>query len=175
MISVEPLVQAGQKEVLESYRREFDLLSAGFRDLDSKAQGTATTAGAFLAVGLALLNRPGSFNDVFSKAILILAVLGLLGAILSSVQALRIRKVLSCPSGAEVAGLLMAIKDRPSEELVQRLLYFYGDVADLWRSCVKDRRTANEQKGRLVWLAQLNLAGTALAIGLYLVKLLVTE
>src|SRR5215217_5993387 len=119
--SVGPLVQAAQKEVLDSYRREFDLISSGLRDLDGKAQGTAAIAGAFLAAGLALLNRPGGLQGEWPKTLLLMAVLGLVGAIFFSVQALRIRKVPSCPAGDEVAELLRAIRSRPNDEIAQRL------------------------------------------------------
>jgi hypothetical protein len=158
------LIQAAQKEVLDSYRKEFDWLATGFRDLDGKAQGTATVAGAFLAAGLALLNRGGGLKEVWSESILVLAVLGLIVAIVLSVQALKVRTILGCPSGEDVSGLLKRLQGRPAEELQERLLYFCGDIADLWRSCVTDRRNINERKARFIWAAQVSLTVSALCI-----------
>jgi hypothetical protein len=163
-MNAEALIQAAQKEVLDSYRREFDILSAGFRELDGKAQGSAALAGAFLAAGLALLNRPGSLKTLGATAILTLIVVGLICAILLAIQALRIRKVLACPPGEEVSRLLRKIREAPEEELPERLLYFYGDAAELWRSCMEDRRAANEKKARFVWASQICLTISALCV-----------
>lgn len=151
--------------MLDSYRKEFDQLTSTFRDLDGKAQGTATVAGAFLAAGLALLNRPAGLGELWAKALLLLGVAGLIGAVVTSVQALRVRKVRSCPSGEDVAYLLEVLKKIPDEnELSGRLIYFYGDEADLWRSCIQDRRMTNERKAVFISAAQLLLLLTALSL-----------
>ncbi|HEX4966304.1 MAG TPA: hypothetical protein VF173_36180 [Thermoanaerobaculia bacterium] len=175
MSSIEQLVQAAQKEVLDSYRKEFDQLVAGFRDLDGKAQGTATVAGAFLAAGLALLNRPHGLSGVWPKALLFLGVVGLIVAVVASVQALRVRKVRSCPTGEDVAVLLGALKSIPKhEELEERLTYFYGDEANLWRSCIVERRAANERKAIYISTAQLCLLLTALSVTALITYLILT-
>jgi hypothetical protein len=161
---MEELIQAAQKEVLDSYRREFDLLSAGFRDLDGKAQGTAAVAGAFLAAGLALLNRPGSLKTSWMEGLFVLAVVGLMSAILLAVQALKVRKLGGCPAGEEVASLLEKICKSSGEELPERLRCFPGDVAQLWHSCVSDRRSASQKKARLVWLAQICLTVSSFCV-----------
>jgi hypothetical protein len=119
------LVQAAQKEILDSYRKEFDWLATGFRDLGGKAQGTATVAGAFLAAGLALINRGGGLKEVWSESILVLAVLGLMVAILLSVQALKVRTILGCPSGKDVSGLLKRFRGRPVEELQEAFVFLW--------------------------------------------------
>jgi hypothetical protein len=174
-MSTELLVQAAQKEVLDAYRREFDLLSSGFRDLDGKAQGTAAVAGAFLAAGLALFNRSAGTKDLWMTSTLIIAVCGLVGAIFLAIQALRVRKILGCPSGDEVSRLLTAIQGSPVYELEQRLVYFYGDTADLWRSCVNNRRKANENKAHFIWLAQVSLASSSLCVAILIVGSILTR
>lgn len=168
---IELLIQAAQKEVLEAYRREFDQLNANFRDLDGKAQGTATVAGAFLAAGLALLNRPAGLNALWAKGLLLLGVAGLIGAVVVSVQALRIRQVISCPAGDDVANLLEVMKKVPEGEISSRLIYFYGDEASLWRSCIQSRRSANELKATFISRAQLLLTLTALSLAMLIVSL----
>jgi hypothetical protein len=172
LTNAEGLVQAAQREVLDSYRREYDMLSAGFRDLDGKAQGSAAVAGAFLAAGLALLNRPGSLRATWLMASFTLVVVVLMCAILLSVQALRIRKLRAGPSGDEVSRLLKAIRESPERELPERLLYFYGDTAELWASCIRDRRMANERKARLVWLSQVCLTVSALCVASMIVGII---
>lgn len=173
MSSVDFLVQSAQKEVLDSYRREFDQLASSFRDLDGKAQGTATVAGAFLAAGLALLNRTAGLDESWEKAFLLLGVGGLIGAVVASVQALRVQKVRSCPSGDDVAHLLNVLSKISDEgELVGRLMYFYGDESKLWGTCIQDRRAANERKGALVFKAQLFLLVTVLSLAALIVGLI---
>ena len=168
------LIQAAQKEILESYRKEFDQLTAAFRDLDGKAQGTATVAGALLAASLAYLNRPGSLSTPAVRVIMIFAILGLMGAIAFAIRALSIRTLVNAPSGEDVETLLISLgKDVTPEELEQRLTYFCGDAARLWRKCITDRRSINEEKADHIWSAQKGLMLTALAIsGLILLTIL---
>jgi len=143
-----------------------------FRDLDGKAQGTATVAGAFLAAGLALLNRSGGIDSLVAKPILGGAVAGLATSIVFSVLALRLRQVLSCPSGQDVGKLLDNLATVPPENLAERIVYFYGDVAQLWRGCTLDRRAANERKARYIAFAQTSLVSSALCIAVLILWLL---
>src|SRR3954465_5367592 len=101
----ETLIQAAQKEVLDSYKKEFDSLVGSFRDLDSKAQGTVAIAGVFLAAALAFMNREGVLNSYVSRNLAIFIVLSRTAAIAFSVQALRIRRLPNLPSGDDVSGL----------------------------------------------------------------------
>jgi len=171
----ELLIQAAQREVLESYRKEFDQLCSAFRDLESKAQGTAALAGAFLAAGLALFNRSGGLAGQRTEILLLLGVVGLAGAILFSVLALRVRRVRGCPSGGEVARIVDNLKGIEDEkEISERLLYFYGDTAALWRACVEDRKVANNAKARHVWSAQLCLTSAASCVVALIIVLIVS-
>jgi len=170
----EQLTQAAQKEVLDSYRKEFEQLLASFRDLDGKAQGTATTSGAFLAATLAYLNRPGVLDSILSKALLLFAVIGLACGIGFSIMALRVRKLRGQPSGEDVEGLLIALSNGSTQdELSERLVYFYGDEAKLWKVCVSSRREINQDKAFHIWSAQRSLLLTAASvIGLILITVL---
>jgi hypothetical protein len=161
----ETLVQAAQREILESYRKELDQMISAFRDLDGKAQGTATTSGAFLAATLAYLNRANVLDSTISKALVIFAVIGLACAIAFSLMALRIRRVPGPPSGEDVEKILSTLGNaKTQEELAGRLVYFYGDEASLWRNCVRERREINEEKASWIWSAQRSLLVTAIAV-----------
>ena len=165
MTEAEQLIQAAQKEVLDSYRKEFDQLAAAFRDLDTKAQGAATTAGAFLAAILVYLNRPSSLDVVIAKIIMAFGLLGLLLALVFSLLALRIRRLPSQPSGDDVEDLLNSLACATEESgKVECLMYFYGDVARLWRQSVRERREVNEGKASYIWSAQKSLILTVLSM-----------
>lgn len=170
----EKLIQDAQKEVLDSYRKEFEQLSVAFRDLDGKAQGTATTAGAFLAASLVYLNRSGSLESGISRFIMLIAVIGLTCAIGFSLQALRVRRVQTQPSGEDVERLLAALgRSSEGEELAKRLVYFYGDVSKLWRDCVHMRREVNQVKAGHLWSAQKSLLLVALSISTLLLSIVI--
>lgn len=170
----EKLIQDAQKEVLDSYRREFEQLLVAFRDLDGKAQGTATTAGAFLAASLVYLNRPGSLDGGLSRLVMLVVVIGLTCAVGFSLQALRVRRVRTQPSGEDVGRLLKALGESgEGEELARRLVYFYGDVSKLWRDCVCMRREVNQVKAGHLWSAQKSLLLVALSISILLLSIVI--
>ena len=169
-LNPEVLVQAAQREILETYRKESEQLASAFRDLDGKAQGAATLAGGFLAASLAFLNRQENLRSLPIRGILIIGILGLVGAIIFSIMALRIRALISSPSGEDVRKLLLKIAAESDEQIrTERLKYFYGDASDLWREFVEDRRRVNREKAGHIWSAQKSLLVTAISVSLILV------
>jgi hypothetical protein len=172
----EQLIQAAQKEALDSYRKEFEQLTAAFRDLDNKAQGTATTSGAFLAAILVYLNRPTALDAGFSRIALAFGLLGLLCALIFSLLALRIRKLPGSPSGEDIEELLSTLARSPEEsDRVERMIYFYGDAARLWKSSVKERREINESKAFYIWSAQRSLIVTVVSVASLISLTLITD
>lgn len=168
---IEELAQIARREVLDTYRREFDQLATSFRDLDGKAQGTAALAGAFLAATLAFLRGYDNLQDPWRKSIVALILLALGITILFSVEALRVRRLVGPPSGKVLDELLGSILQIPDQaEALRRLHYFYGDVSDLWESCLEPRRSANDRKAARVWAAQVGLV-TAEALALILLAM----
>jgi hypothetical protein len=164
---VRDLIRSAQKEVLDSYRKEFDQLSASFRDLDSKAQGTAGIAGIFLAASLTYLNRLNGLDTKWKQVLMIVAVTGLICSIAFCLYALRIRRIAGQPSGEDLEELLAALVNTNDEEVLEaRLGYFYGDAARLWRKIVTERRLINDQKALQIWSAQRSLMVTAISIAL---------
>jgi hypothetical protein len=175
LADLEELLQAAQKVILDSYGKEFDQLAATFRDLDAKAQGTAATAGVFLAATLAYLNRPNPLGSTLAKTLMTFAVFGLIWSIMFSLRALAIRLTAEQPSGDEVRDLIRVITRVPGddeEQLHSRLLCVYGDAAILWEKCVRERRETNEEKALDVWSAQKSLTLTAFAISFLIMSLI---
>jgi hypothetical protein len=169
------LVREVQKEILDTYRREFDLLSATFRDVDSKAQGATAIAGIFLAAALSFLNRPSGL-PVKLLWILAVTVLCLVGVIVFSIQALKVRKMPGSPSGEDVEGMLDTLaKIKDESELAHRLLHVQGDSAKLWKRCVQDRRKTNESKALHLWRAQMCLLAAASSAALLIIAVILTN
>jgi hypothetical protein len=167
------LVQSAQREILDTYRKESEQLASAFRDLDTKAQGAATLAGGFLAASLAFLNRRENLSIMPVRGILVISILGLVGAIVFAILALRIRTLAASPSGEDVRKLLAKIaSDKNEQTRTEGLTYFYGDAAELWRGFVENRRRVNEEKAKYIWSAQKCLLLTALSVSLILVLIL---
>ena len=158
------LIQAVQKEVLEFYRREFDQLSATFRDLDGKAQGAITISGFALSALLAFAVRGEIFGKTVPPLMILIVVGALVVAAICSVLALRVRRVRAAPSGDEVRKLVDDLGKAEESELPLRSAFFYGDIANLWVACIKSRKKENEIKGRYVWAAQVCLLLALLAV-----------
>jgi len=169
----EALIQTAQREILDTYRKETEQLATAFRDLDAKAQGTATIAGGFLAASLAFLNRQGSLVSLPIRGVLLIGVLGLVSAIVFSLLALKIRNLTPPPSGEDVRNLLSKLANEPDYEVrTERLLYFYGDASELWRTFVEERRVTNLEKANHIWSAQKSLLATALSVSLILIMII---
>ncbi len=166
------ILQAAQVEVLGSYKRDFEQLVAAFRDLDGKAQGTGTTAGAFLAAALAFLNRDGVLVSILTRGVALVAILTLMVTIVLAILCLRIRVISAAPSGEEVGALLRRLATEDKDEFGRRLLYFIGDVAALWRRSVAERREVNQRKAKLVRAAQIGLMSSALLVTVLMVVFL---
>ncbi len=174
--NMDALVQAAQREILETYRKEADQLASAFRDLDGKAQGTATIAGGFLVASLAFLNRGQNLDEPLVRGILIIGTLGLVCAIVFSLMALRIRTLIASPSGEDIRALIRKLASETDEQIrAERFKYFYGDASDLWIGFVEDRRKVIEEKAEHVWSAQKSLLITALGVLLVLVLIILNE
>jgi hypothetical protein len=169
------LLMAAHKEVLDSYRREFEQLAATFRDVDGKAQGTAVIAGGFLAAALAFVGRQGVLDSGLSRVLAALAVLGLMAAIGFSVASLRVRAIASPPSGADMTQLLKDLSTADPQELAERMPHFYSDAAELWRECLVRRRLVNQAKAATVWSAQRSLIASAACVAILILLFLVSD
>ena len=151
-----------QKDVLEAYRREFDYLSSTFRDLDSKAQGSSSIAGIFLAAVLAFVNRQGMMTLPILRGAAALGVICLIGSLIYSLQALTIRLLTRPPSGEDFERLLRDLRaPSAAADIRARGYNFYGDISGLWLEIVKERREINLKKASYIRRSQGLLAISA--------------
>ena len=172
----EELLIVASKDVLEACRVEYDHLATTFRALDTKAQGTATIAGGFLAAALAFVGRVGALNPWWSRMLAALAVVFLVIAIGYSVVALTIRAIVGPPSGVEMAKMLKdLLRFAVAGEALVRLPLFYRDAAAMWIEPISKRRSANLDKAAYVLSAQLSLIAAAVCVALLVVLRISTE
>lgn len=166
-------LETAQKEVLESYRREFDQLTSTFRDLDGKAQGTAAIAGVFLAACVGFSGKLEDFNFSLFRGVLAIAVVSLVAVVAFSLRTLAIRDVTSAPSGESVQNILTQLRGIESDaDFETRLGFLYGDITSLWKACVRDRREANAAKASHVWSAQRSLVASALLVAILILAVI---
>ena len=155
------------KELLESYRKQYEELCSDWRAIESKAQATVTIAGVFVAAIFAFLNQLTEQTILIQKVLLALSLLGLVFSVLLSVLALKVDKVLKAPLGEEKEELVMdllALSDSDAEikARIPRLQY---DQLEGWKEANKSLFTATQKKANRVFRSQVVLVATLFLIG----------
>jgi hypothetical protein len=140
---------------LRAYEQEFAHLSAVWKDLDAKAQGTVAVAGIFVAATMAFARDPNDQGVAFT-GILALTVALLVASVLLAVRAARIERVDAPPQGAQVASLaldLLALA-MPDQERPVRMENFYRDQLPAWQRASESYRSVNRTKAHALSVAQ---------------------
>jgi len=147
-----------EKEVVAAYQLEYQDLLATFQGLDTKAQGTITTNGIFLAGIFAFLNAASFAVDSIAKVLVLCAVALLIAAILLAIFGMHVREMAGPPSGSQadkMASHLLALEN--DAEIEARLPGYYSERAQAWSNCLAPLRRSVESKAELIWYAQLSL------------------
>jgi hypothetical protein len=169
------------ERVLNVASEEYRDRSSGFRDLDAKAQSSITTAGIFLAAALAFLRlefleqyyRIGGWYFI---TLLSLSIFLLVGSVVFSLVALRIRKVaMALESGAlaDMVDDLLSLNPSERDEAAQS--NFLRDQLRAWRTILQDVATVNESKARTVFIAQILLTLAIVLLGTLLLALIIAS
>ena len=160
------LLQKLKESTLASYSRDWEKLSSTFRDLDTKAQGTITSAGLFLAAALAFIDKTGYANDHLSSTLLLLLPVALIGSIVMAVLCLRVRKLPAPPSGSLEAQMVHDIDLHEQGKISEdRHIRFQNDLLRIWNTAVSNHREINQEKAEFLWSAQRFLVASALLAG----------
>lgn len=101
---------------LASYEKEYEDLNETWRDIDRKAQGAIAISGIFLAAAFAFVRQDHPLEG-WQQWVLALALASLVGSVLSSVLALKLRGVFRAPLGDRHRGL---VKDMLRVDLRER-------------------------------------------------------
>jgi hypothetical protein len=131
-------------------------LSAQWANLDTKAQGTATVAGVFLAGTLTFVNTLAAGAPPAERFALTTAVILLAACIVCALLALRLRDVDEVAARDVVTNieeLVAACDGDPAE----RLRDFARDQTTLWLKAIDDVKKVVDEKAAHLRLAQLLL------------------
>lgn len=146
---------------LDTYARAADDLTKALSGIDTKAQGTATIAGALLAALLTITGRegfsqmvrlmPGVMTSALGAAVLILSL-----ALITSVRAMALLKVPLPYVPDQMADAIAQLRQLPEAEREPAVFEnYYADVLAVSIKAAQKTRAALEEKTRRVRWAQL--------------------
>lgn len=149
---------------LEACYRRYADLSTQWAGLDTKAQGTATVAGIFLAGVFSFVNSLPQSSSVAERLLMTVAILLLGMSILLALLTLRLRHVREVCARDFVSATedLLGAKDgNPAE----RTRDFIRDQINLWFTAIDTIKTVVDRKARNLQLAQLMLVLAVVCAG----------
>ena len=156
---------------LDSFREEYSELSETWRQLDGKAQATASMAGIFVGGLFAVLKLNPPALSGAERVLLTLAVAALAGAVVLSLLALFIRQVPAAPRGDTLHALvrdLLGLDDQ--DERHARVTKLLQDMIRMWSEANEQIHETNLWKARrLQWAQGVLLCGILLTAALVLV------
>jgi hypothetical protein len=147
---------------------DYDLVSATFAALDSKAQATFGVSGVFVAGTVALLNslRDPSDGSGWAVAAVFATYVLLVGAIVTSILALKVREVATPISSASISQTTLEMVDLPDEELIADMRAgWYREQLRVWGQVIERLEKTNSEKALLVGLSQLLLVAAIIFAG----------
>lgn len=163
-------------DALGQYRAEYALLADRWKVLETKAQGTAATAGIFVAGVFAITGDVDESTPFYEVWLLAGVTLLLTAAILFAVRALFIRDLVDPPAGSQLEQVAMdvvALDD--DEEFAKHLPAVYSEQFSVWREANEALRHAVVAKAVAVWRGQLVLAGAVLLMTLVCLVVVLTK
>jgi len=162
-----------RQTVLDSYKEEYKELSDVWKSLETKAQGTVTIAGIFIAAAFTFAKDLASTRlDYYGKLFLAGAIVLLIPTIILSVLALRRRTIKWIPAGIDVERWADDIEDVPNDELTDRARRFIDVHSEVWRETVASKKKATAKKEELLYAAQILLLFAIGAATIVTLKLL---
>ena len=141
---------------LEESIREWNQVAQRFRDLDSKAQATATVSGVFIAAAFAFIEQLSIQKEWYVLGIVSIGLFLLASSVVLSVVAMKIRTHRGTPGGKYT---LVLIEDvlRAAEngrDIGKLEVGFYVEHATQWQQGAHAIRESNKRKGRTIEVAQ---------------------
>jgi hypothetical protein len=155
--------QTLRQMALDSYREEYKELSDVWKALETKAQGTVTIAGIFIAAAFTFAKDLATTRlDFYGNLFLGAAIIFLIPTIILSVLVLWRRTVKSIPGGEAVEQWADDIGETLDEDLPEMTRRFIDQQSSVWKTTVSSAKEAITQKENLLHAAQILLL---LAIG----------
>lgn len=163
-------------ELIDNYRRSYELLIGDWKDLDHKAQGTVAMAGIFLAAIFAFIRQfPANISSLEAGLLLAVTLLLFCGVAIA-VFALRVRALKASVYGEQQDKLVSDLLILDAAEISGHLNGFLNDQLHLWRAANTALTEGNLKKARLLLGAQIILIAAILVIALLtILQILVME
>jgi hypothetical protein len=158
-------------DTLKTFQDEYKDRLDTWRMIDGKAQMVLTTSGAFLGGVFALVQRVPATFDGGHRALVLLSVASLAGAVVLSLLALRPRMVFDPPTGKSALAELTALEAQ-GPITVEQVMNSKRDTASVWLQCVQSMADANQVKATLVRRGQVLIGAGALCVSVVILLML---
>lgn len=119
--------------VLTSYQEAYKERTDNWKSLETKAQGSITIAGIFIAGAFAYIDKGAANMAMPQQLLVVLAVASLVASVLLAVYALKIQEILPPPYGEFVKANVQCFLEICDEaEFKERIEYFDYDMIAQW-------------------------------------------
>lgn len=149
---------------LDAFKEEYRELSETWRHIETKAQGTVSIAGIFIAAAFAFVHYLSETAPSCERLLLGLA-LALLGlCVLLSIAALAVREVKAAPIGETLYGMVTELVDAGEARDAESIDNFVRDQIGLWNEVNEEVRAVNHSKARYLLCAQVALVAALVTV-----------
>jgi hypothetical protein len=159
------------KETLDAYVAQYKDITETWKSLETKAQGTVTIAGIFIASAFVFIKDIRTSNLIFNQRLLLVAAVScLILSVIFAILALTLRSIASPPGGERISLIVKDILRLNEGETAEthaaalpdlRLSLFNEQIRD-WKKAIDSANETIEFKVGWLWWAQWLLV---LAIG----------
>lgn len=168
------------REALTAYVDEYKAWDERWKNLEAKAQASIAIAGVFTGGAIGIITDMDTSTPGWQKFLAWIVVSALFGVVLLIADALRIRLILSPPSGTTVEELVNDLLNGTQStvqatEMMEREERLLRDQMRLWREANNKLAKVSEEKAARIAVAQWLLVGSVAAILPLMVTTLVSS
>ena len=150
--------------LVATYHEEYKERTELWRNLEAKAQGNVAIAG-LVVTGVFAFVKDVSGYALHERVLVACALLFLVGSLISSVIALRVRRAPRAPFGtAGAAGMYQDLMKLGDDEIVESRTAFLEEYTELWSAVNRELTVLNHRKARFVGHAQWLMACAVVTI-----------
>lgn len=154
---------------LEAYQNEYDGLLASWRNIEGKAQSTASVSGVFIAATFAFAREISSQTNLQNldllKKLVLLSIICLVISVISALLVMWVRSLPAPPGGWVIEEMVNDILNS-HDSVKARFPAFLQDQLRMWRNTNKYLRKANTTKASLLKSSQIFLLVAILSAAL---------
>jgi hypothetical protein len=157
---------------MDGYEAEYKETAETWRQLETKAQGTAAIAGILVAAAFAFSRDVTRFSGT-EKIFLAVTVVLLVTVEILALVSLFIRSVDTRPGGTFLSKPLSdMLRARTEEDTEERYLAHLVDEENQWQRAILAHRNVNDRKANVLVVCHVTLIAATLSAGILAVVLL---